>query len=208
MFEKILLCKKVRIFLAALIAGVCATSTMQAYSQQITDNISKSVLRLHVVANSDSAEDQTLKIKVRDHIINYLEPILKDIEDVENTKEIIRENLDAIHKEAEEAVKKYGYTYSVTVELGKFDFPTKKYGNAQFPKGKYDALKIVLGNGNGKNWWCVLYPQLCFTENINGVLPEESETKLKNVLTDDEYNVVTSKSKINIKFRIVEWFSF
>lgn len=206
MFENILSKRKIRIFLISLITGACLTSALQVYSRNIVEGISKSVVRLHIVANSNSAEDQSLKLKVRDDIIKYIEPLLDDAENVEETKKIIVENLDEIEEEAEKTVKKYGYTYSVTANFGNYDFPTKEYGNVRFPKGGYDALKIVIEKGNGKNWWCVLYPQLCFTENVNGVLPEESEAKLENTLSNEQYDVITNKSKINFKFKIVEWF--
>ena len=206
-FEKFLSERKVKLFLMSLVIGMCVTSSLQVYSRNVVEGISDSVVRLHIVANSNSAEDQSLKLKVRDEIIGYLKPMFEDAKNIEETKNIIAFNLENIEEEAERIIKKYGYTYGVTVSLGNFDFPTKEYGNVRFPKGNYDALKIVIENGNGKNWWCVLYPQLCFSENINGVLTEESETKLKNTLSDDQYDVITNKSKINFKFKIVEWFS-
>ena len=206
-FEQFLSKRKVKMFLTSVIIGVCLTSCLQAYSQKVMADISSNVVRLHVLANSDSEVDQQLKLKVRDGIIDYLEPLLKDVSDVEETKQIIGENIVKIEHEAEKIVKKYGYTYNVTAMSGNYNFPTKVYENAQFPKGNYDALRIVIGNGNGQNWWCVLYPQLCFSKSNNGTLSQESETKLQNVLTDDEYDMITSKSDINFKFKIVEWFS-
>lgn len=206
-FEKFLAKRKVKLFLISLIIGMCVTSVLSAYSKDIVEGISDSVVRLHVVANSNSEEDQTLKLKVRDEVIKTLEPMLADSKSTEETKNIIKSNLGFIEEEAEKAIKKYGYTYGVTVNFDNYYFPTKQYANAQFPKGKYDALKIVIESGKGNNWWCVLYPALCFSGNSNGTLPKESETKLKNTLSHDEYDIVTSKSKINFKFKIVEWFS-
>ena len=104
-------------------------------------------------------------------------------------------------------IKKYGHNYNVTVNSGNFNFPTKEYENVKFPKGKYYALKVVIGKGEGENWWCVLYPQLCFDYTESGALSKESDTKLKNVLTYDEYTTITSKSNLNFKFKILEWFS-
>ena len=207
-FEQFISRKKVKLFLLSVIAGIFITSALQFYSRKVMADISSNVVRLHVIANSDTAEDQDLKLKVRDGIISYLEPVLKDVSDVEETKKILEENIGKIEEEARKIVKKYGYTYSVTASLGNFDFPTKKYENAQFPKGKYDALRIVIGTGEGQNWWCVLYPQLCFSKSADGTLSDESETKLKSVLNEDEYHMITSKDDINFKFKIVEWFSF
>ena len=207
-FEQFISRKKVRLFLMSVVIGIFATSALQCYSRKVMADISSNVVRLHVIANSDTAEDQDLKLKVRDGIINYLEPVLYDVTDIEETKKILAENIEEIEEEAREIVKKYGYTHSVTASLGNFDFPSKKYENAQFPKGKYDALRIVIGKGEGQNWWCVLYPQLCFSKSTDGTLSTESETKLKSVLNEDEYDMITSKDDINFKFKIVEWFSF
>ena len=208
MFEKFLAKRKVRLFLISFVIGMCVTSALRVYSKEIVEGISNSVVRLHIVANSNSDDDQALKLKVRDEVIKKLEPLLVNSKSTKETKNIIRSNIALIEDEAEKTIKKYGYTYSVTANLDSYDFPAKQYGNAQFPKGKYDALKIVIEKGKGNNWWCVLYPALCFTENPDGTLPEESEKKLKNTLSHNEYDVVTSNSKINFKFKIVEWFSF
>ena len=208
MLEKILAKRKVKLFLASLIIGMCVTSVLRVYSREIVEGISNSVVRLHIVANSNSSDDQSLKLKVRDEVLAKLEPLLKNAKTTEETKDIIKNNIEFIEEEAEKAIKKYGYTYSVTASFGNYNFPSKKYGNAQFPKGKYDALKIVIEKGEGNNWWCVLYPALCFAENPKGDLPKESEAKLKSNLSNDEYQVVSSENKINFKFKIVEWFSF
>lgn len=207
-FEQFISRKKVKMFLLSVITGTLITSFLQGYSNRVMADISSNVVRLHVVANSDSPADQELKLKVRDGVISYLEPLLENTLEINESKKIIRENIAQIEEEAERIIKKYGYKYNVTVSLGNFDFPTKKYENAQFPKGKYDALKIVIGNGKGQNWWCVLYPQLCFSKSADGTLTSENEAKLKNALSDDEYNMITSQSNINFKFKIVEWFSF
>ena len=103
---------------------------------------------------------------------------------------------------AERAAKAFS-----TAVLDKFDFPQKSYEDVTFPAGNYDALRIVIGEGKGHNWWCVLYPQLCFTVSENGELPSQSQKKLKNVLTDDEYNLITSKGNIRFKLKILELFS-
>ena len=205
-FEKIISHKKVKIFISSVICGILITSILQGYANNIIKNISSNVVRLHVVANSDTDADQALKLKVRDAVTQYLSPVLKDVSETYGTKRIIEQNIENIKKEAEKTIKKYGYTYNVTVNTGNFQFPTKVYENTTFPKGKYDALKIVIGNGKGQNWWCVLYPQLCFS-NGNGTLSKHGEAMLKESLSTDEYNLITSKSKINFKLKIVELFS-
>ncbi len=205
-FEKLISINKVKLILASVVIGVCLTGAIQSYSKKVMADISSNVIRLHIIANSDSENDQNLKLKVRNEIIEYLKPLLKNASNVEETKKIINNNIKAIENVAEKAIKKDGYTYCVTANFGNYKFPTKAYENARFPKGNYDALRIVIGNGAGKNWWCVLYPQLCFTGGTDGTLSDEGEARLKNVLTDDEYEMITS-DKINFKFRIVEWFS-
>lgn len=207
MFEKMLVKKTIRKILISTIIGLAITSAMTDYSQRVMADITSSVVRLHILANSDSDEDQQLKIKVRDDIIAYLDPLLESAENVEKTKEIIANNIEEIEKEAEKSIKKHGYAYNVTAVLGKSEFPQKSYDGATFPAGKYDALKIIIGEGNGQNWWCVLYPQLCFSYSESGELPPTSKTKLKNVLTEDEYNIITSKDEIKFKLKIVEMFS-
>lgn len=206
-FENFLKIKKVKLFIVSVIIGVCVTATAQSYSQKVMADISDNVVRLHVVANSNGKFDQDLKLKVRDEIINYLEPVLKDVDDVKESRALIEKNISKIEEEAEKTIKKYGYNYNVTVNSGNFDFPTKEYENVKFPKGKYYALKVVIGKGEGENWWCVLYPQLCFDYTESGALSKENDTKLKNVLTYDEYTTITSKSNLNFKFKILEWFS-
>lgn len=205
-FEKIISGKKVKLFIASVICGVFMTSVLQSYANGVVRDISSGVVRLHVVANSDMVHDQALKLKVRDGIIEYLEPILKNASSKEEAEEIVTKNIEAIEEEAEQIIKKYGYTYSVTVSSGNFEFPTKSYENVRLPKGNYDAIKIVIGKGRGQNWWCVLYPQLCFSKG-NGTLSPESEEKLKGSVTDEEFRIITSKSNVNFKFKIVEIFS-
>lgn len=206
MFEKILGIKRVRLLILSVIAGLCITAVMEEYSQRVMADITSNVVRLHVVANSDSESDQNLKLKVRDAITDYLKPHLEDVTNAHKTQEIIKSRTEEIERVAEETIKKYGYTYSVTANFGEYPFPTKYYENTRFPRGNYQALKVVIGEGGGQNWWCVLFPQLCFDPCTAGVLSEESDAKLKNVLTYDEYNLVTADN-IDFKFKIVELFS-
>ena len=127
--------------------------------------------------------------------------------DSKNAEEIAKNNIVQIKKEAEKIIKKYGYNYNVAVNIGNFRFPTKTYENVTFPKGNYNALKVVIGKGEGKNWWCVLYPQLCFAYG-NGTLSAENDNKLKKSLSKDGYTIVTAKGPVNIKLKILEWFSY
>lgn len=204
-FEKLLKNDKIKRMLASVVAGLVITSVVADYSQRVMADITNSVVRLHIMANSDTEADQELKLKVRDDVSGFLAPLLAQSQGVEDTKSIISQNIKNIEEEAEKSIKKHGYTYSATAVLDKFDFPQKSYEDVTFPAGNYDALKIVIGEGKGHNWWCVLYPQLCFSFGEKGNFSAESESKLKNVLTDDEYNLITSKN-VEFKFRILELF--
>jgi len=193
----------------SLVLGLTITGFAWHYTDRVKADIENSVVRLHVLANSDSDLDQQLKLKVRDRVIEYLKDKLANANSTDETKLIISNELENIKNVAIAEIENNGYNYNVETVLGNFDFPTKQYGDSQFPAGKYDALRILIGKAEGKNWWCVLYPQLCFIDNTNGKLPDESKEKLKNVLTDDEYNIVTSPNgniPVKIKFRILEIF--
>lgn len=188
--------------LLSLLIGLAALGCTQQYSQAVHNDIASSVVRLHVIANSDSGDDQSLKLKVRDAVTDYLQEELKDADNVSATKKIINDKLPEIEAAAQEAVYQNGYGYGVKCLTGIFDFPTKSYGSSRLPAGKYYALRVVIGNGRGKNWWCVLYPQLCFED-----FSEKSREKLKNVLTDDEYNIVTNPDEsieYKFKFKLLE----
>lgn len=199
-------------FSIALFIGLMITGIAMQYIYTVKADIAKSFVRLHVVANSNSNDDQTLKLKVRDSVIESLKDKLEVANSTDETKLIIKNELKSIAKTAQNEVFVNGYNYSITVVLGKFTFPTKNYDGATLPAGSYDALRIIIGDGEGENWWCVLYPQLCFTSNPNGQLAEESQQKLKNVLTEDEFNIITNGKDgdvpVKIKFRLLEIFGW
>ncbi len=176
------------------------------YSASIQKSISSKVLRLHILANSNSSFDQELKLKVRDNVINYVTPLLKDSISLSQTKEIISRNIDNINTIAQETVSKYS-NYKTCIYLASSKFPTKHYGNFSFPAGNYEALKIIIGEGKGNNWWCVMFPPLCFTNGSSGEFDKDSEEQLKDSLSDKEYELVNNyeKTDIKIKFKILEW---
>lgn len=123
--------------------------------------LNESVLRLHVIAHSDSIEDQALKIKVKNEIVENMSAKFAGQKDIKQARQTAINNLDLIQQIAEEVIKQEGYDYPVKVEVGDYLFPTKSYGNLVFPQGEYQALRIIIGDGMGKNWWCVLFPPLC-----------------------------------------------
>jgi stage II sporulation protein R len=167
------------------------------------------LIRFHVIANSDSDEDQKLKLKVRDEIIAYLDPMLDKSKSIEQSEQIINENKDKIVEVSSKVIKDNEYKYDVKVELGYSNFPTKQYSNIVLPAGNYKALKVVIGEGKGKNWWCVMFPPLCFVDIDNGITSEKTEDNLKKVLSEKEYNMIAEQGKTNIedielKFKIIE----
>lgn len=128
------------------------------------------LIRVHIIANSDSPWDQQLKLKVRDRIVGYLTPQLAGVEDSRECQAIIKANLDSLQKEAQDELRRHNYHYGVKVAFGTFQFPTRSYGDLTLPQGQYRALKVVLGEGEGKNWWCVVFPPLCFQEGRDSAL--------------------------------------
>lgn len=182
-----------------------------SYSEDVNKGLANNLIRLHVIANSDSAVDQELKKNIRDVVINYMKEQLRDSKDVGQTEYIINNNLGKIEELARNEISRQGKEYSVKATLGSYPFPTKAYGDVTLPAGYYQALKVVIGKGDGSNWWCVLFPPLCFVDVTHGTLPDNIKENLKNALTSEEYNIITSVDNdseipIKIKFKVVEFF--
>ena len=179
-----------------------------SYSTTVSNNLSNEVFRLHVIANSDSEYDQNLKYIVRDNLINYMNTIAKNANSKEDVIKIANEHTNEFKKIAEETVRSYGANYAVNVEIGNFYFPTKSYGDISLPCGDYDALKVEIGTASGKNWWCVMFPPLCFVDVSTGIVPEESKEYLKDNLQDEEFALISEDQRnIIFKFKIIEFFN-
>ena len=180
-----------------------------SYVNAVSNNLADSVFRLHVIANSDSKEDQDLKYKVRDKLIEYMNTLTNDMNSKEEVIKIAKAHLEDFKEIAQNVVKENGYNYDVNVEIGNFSFPTKTYGDISFPAGFYDALKVEIGKAEGQNWWCVMFPPLCFVDVTSGVVPEESKENLQENLGDEEYELISdteNDSILNVKFKIIELF--
>ena len=192
------------LFLLFLYISISAMSYVNAVSKDIEE----SVFRLHVIANSDSEEDQNLKYKVRDNLIKYMNTLCVDVESKEEAIKIANLHLDEFKQIAEETIKENGFSYPVNVEIGNFSFPTKNYGDVSLPAGYYDASRVKIGNAKGQNWWCVMFPPLCFVNVSSGIVPEESKELMKEELNDEEYSIITNEDTSEIKFKIglIEWF--
>lgn len=167
--------------------------------------IASKILRFHVLANSDSIEDQALKERVRDAVGGYLNPLLKNADDVKESKNIIENHMAELIDVAETTIVRYGYNYKVTGKVARIDFPEKTYGEYTFPKGCYEALQITIGEGKGKNWWCVLYPNMCFKGSVYEIVEEEAKTALREVLSPWEYADVFQNGKVELRFKFLEY---
>lgn len=168
-----------------------STSTLQ---QQIATQ----VLRFHIRANSDTVADQQKKLRIKQSLLEWLTPILSENTSKSETIQCIRKNLPDIRKEA----TRMAAPESVTVTLQKEWFPEKTYGTCTFPEGIYDALRVDVGQAKGHNWWCVLYPSLCFADALEPSMTEEGEEKLQQVLDEDAYDLLLHPQKLKIRFRL------
>ena len=159
------------------------------------EQISNKIIRFHVIANSDGKLDQELKLKVRDKVLEYIQPILKKSRSLEESRKILKEENEKILDIANEVIYENGYSYKVQSTLSKEYFPIKTYGNITLPQGEYEAYRIIIGDGEGQNWWCVMFPPICFVDITKGeVAYEETENEMKSVLSEDEFNMVNNKN--------------
>ncbi len=145
--------------------------------------LENSVLRLHVIANSDDIADQNLKLAVKDDIVAFMKDAFIDVKDAGEAERLAEQDIPLIQAVAEAKIKSLGYNYPVKVMVGEYDFPTKSYGNLVFPQGRYQAVRVIIGEGQGKNWWCVLFPPLCLVASEDDGLsldrPEQAQVTFK-----------------------------
>lgn len=177
-------------------------------TKKMQQNVAKEIIRFHVIANSDSEADQALKLKVKDKVVSTMQTELKEAKSLEEARKIIEGDLTKIKKIAEDTIQEEGYPYQVSTCLGTRDFPVKVYGDMVFPAGKYEALQVKIGESVGKNWWCVMFPTLCFVDGTYSVVPEEEKEKLETVLDEEDYQdlLLQKNDKVEVKFKLVEWF--
>ncbi len=187
----------------ALLAGLILSMvfSMMGFSY-ICNNIENKVLRLHVLANSDSAEDQDLKLKVRDKVLEYSGDIFSLANTKDEAEKITSEKIDEIRNVALEEIHNLGYDYDVKVELTNMYFNTRHYENVTLPAGRYDALRIIIGSGKGKNWWCVMFPSMCIPAAT------EEQKDLSKVLNEEEIDLVENEEKYEVKFKCIEAFEY
>ncbi len=184
-----------------VISWVFSVSIHYVQAAMLQQGISKEVLRFHVLANSDSAADQEIKLEVRDEVLRWMEQQLTEEEqnDLQLMEKKIKILLPEIQQRAETVLRDNGVSYGATASLIRDYFPEKTYGDCTFPAGTYTALRICLGDAEGRNWWCVLFPRLCFMDCVHAVLPEQSREQLKAVLTEEEYESLFDPGKDEYK---------
>lgn len=158
------------------------------------------LIRFHVIANSDSDRDQAMKRRIRDLIVRQMRPEFKEAASLEEARRIAGANLDSIKAVAQKEVNASGEDYPVSVQLGKFDFPIKNYGKLTLPAGNYEAVRVVIGRGQGANWWCVLFPPLCFVDVSRTMSPSDLVTTAAVVYAEEE--------KVKVRFKILEIFDW
>ncbi|WP_252231458.1 stage II sporulation protein R [Clostridium sp. ZBS15] len=200
--KRVLSCLVIIIIFSTLIVGCTSFNKVNNNgSEELNyEEVKNSLIRFHVIANSDTNEDQSLKLKVRDEVINYLYPYLNKSDSLEESREIIKNNVEEVRSIAKKVIKENNYAYDVNIELSRENFPEKSYGNIVLPQGNYEAFRIIIGSGQGRNWWCVMFPPLCFVDESKAKIEyEKTQNKIK-----EEINKKDSKDNIKIKFKVVE----
>ena len=194
------ICFVLAVVLAALVTSAASQRADAAERTALQMHLAQEVLRFHVLANSDSEEDQALKLQVRDAVLGYMEENMPEEESADAAKDWVREHIDGIEDVSRSVIAQEGADYPVSAAVTTCWFPDKSYGDVTFPAGNYEALRIEIGEARGHNWWCVLYPGLCFMDTVNAVVPDEGKEKLKNVLTEEEYSRITADTDFKISW--------
>lgn len=184
-----------------ILLALAALLLLGLWLEREQSELAGSVLRLHVLANSDSEEDQSLKLKVRDRILAEAEEILPKQGTIEETAQVIEDNLSRFAAAGQEIVEEEGFSYSVGVELTQVWFPTKEYDGFSLPAGEYQALRVTIGEGDGQNWWCVVFPPLC----LNSVSESVEEMACSAGMDEEQVALITGESEgYVVKFKVLE----
>ena len=198
-----------KIILLTFLLFVYVFLSAQSYATAISNNLSTAVFRLHVLANSNSDEDQNLKLKVRDSLLNYMNGLCSNCSTKQEAISIANEHKYDFQKIAEQTIKENGYDYTAKINIDNFYFPTKNYGDISLPAGYYDALRVEIGEAKGKNWWCVMFPSLCFIDVSSGVVNDNAKENLQDNLQKESYDIISDSKKpdIKLKFKLIEVFA-
>ncbi len=206
-----------------LLTFLLAMSGVRRNQEALASRIAPEILRFHVLANSDSPDDQALKLKVKDFLLETIRSEAPDSVNREELVKYIQNNKHALAESAEKFMQKQGFDYRADVRLETCQFPQKTYGDMTFPAGKYEAVRVVLGKGGGKNFWCVLYPSLCYIDSTYAVVPDSSKELLQTLLPEDDFQSLLRARRVsfdrakkteqdpllprlNIRFKLAELF--
>lgn len=198
--------KRDKIFLIALIIAYilyCAFSI--TYFSSLSGEIRENVVRLHILADSNSEIDQNVKLKVRDALLEKNTQLLSDKVTPENATEYFKNSKDELEQCANEVLKENGLNYKATITLSKEYYTTRVYEDLTFPAGVYTSIKVVLGSGEGKNWWCVMFPPLCVPVADGGIETADN-VNLEDYLDEDGKRLVSSQGKFKVGFKVIEWY--
>ncbi len=192
-------------FMYALFAGIVITVLVTGYFSQMEKDLSDNLLRLHIVANSNSEKDQQIKLKIRDEIVNRMGDKLSKYKGVQDIKNNIDKHIPEIESIANKVLYDEGFKEKAKAKFVTCNIPQKSYKNITLPKGTYDALKVEIGDAKGENWWCVMYPPLCFVDCTKGEMTPSSDNMLKSSLKSSGYNMITDNSSpVKVKFKLYE----
>ena len=188
---------------AGVAAGLIVLAVVAALHReevQIQQEIASCVVRFHVKANSDRKQDQENKLAVRNALLEEMERMLGEASGKRETEEILRENLTELEFCAENVLRERNCDQQVEVSFGTSWFPRKTYGEYTFPSGEYEALNVRIGEGGGHNWWCMVYPSLCFPDALHPVPDEEGEQELETILSDEAYDSILKHGNLRFSF--------
>lgn len=187
-----------------LLAFLCSMIWQRQREENLAEQISPNILRFHILANSNAKKDQELKLKVKTFLLEELSKTEADSK--EDFITYVQDNKENLTASAQSYMESLGYPYKAQIEITECYFPTKAYGDMILPCGTYDAVEVRLGNGRGRNWWCVLYPRLCFVDATHAVVPDTSKALLKELLIPETYEALLDKkdSKIQVRFLLPE----
>ncbi len=199
--------KRFYVAIVILLIAMMALSFLPVHGER---DIYDTVVRLHVLANSDSEEDQALKLRVRDTVLAAAAPYLEGCATQADAVEALTAHLPDLEAAALAVIESEGYDYPVTVLLGEEDYPTRTYESCAFPAGTYVSLRVLIGEGEGQNWWCCLFPPLCLSAAT--AKSDNEEAFIQVGLTKDQYGIITEtgKTKYKVRFKLLEviedWF--
>ncbi len=204
-----ILTSRKRMLLASLTFGIavmfiCAGATLVSAANE-DEMLRENFVRFHVRANSNSPEDQNLKREIKDAVLAALENGLMQCKTKEETLQYLSNNTYLIEETAQRIISGAGTDYAITANIERAVFPAKQYTNVTLPPGEYDALVIRIGSGTGDNWWCVMFPQICFVDAALPELPQEQAEQLAALLDDEALERVTSDDPVEWRFWVLDW---